>query len=157
MINRIITPYAPEDSVKKMLDILRQMNAKVESVTNRTLKAKVKIGFMASISIQANLIETPFGSMIEFAIPNLLEDQLVDEVFFGDRVMSVGQKEKMEKIRLKIEELKTCVDGLSEEEVRNTFGLHTSVKFLAECPRCGSNVRKGFRCAYCNSSMVKIE
>jgi len=153
---KVISPYTPEDAVKMILNALRQINAKVESVTSKSLMAKIKTGFMTSVPIQVSFRETPYGSIIEFAIPTLLEDQLVDETFFGERVAYIGQREKVEKVKIKIGELKACIDGLDEEEARNIFDLHTRVTLLNECPHCGSNVRKGFRCAYCNSLMIKF-
>jgi len=157
MIFKVVTLHTPEDAVRKMLEALRQTNAKIESTMNRSLKAKIKIGFMTSVSIQANLTETPYGSIIEFTVPDLFEDQLVDEVFFGDRTASVSEMEKMEKIKLNINNLKASVDGLDEEEAKGMIGLRRSVKFLSECPHCGSSVRKGFKCAYCNRLMVEFE
>lgn len=157
MTHIVLTPYVPEDAIKKMLNTLRQMNAKVDFVRDRSIKAKIKIGFMKSILIQANLMETPFGSIVEFMIPDFYEEQLVDEVFFGNRAVAVGQREKTDKIESIIKELKASIDGLDEEEARRNFGLHTRVKFLTRCPHCGSNVRKGFKCAYCNYLMVEFE
>jgi len=157
MIYKIVTSYTPEDAVRKMSDRLGQMNAKIESITDRSIKARIKVGFMTTTSIQITLTETPYGSIIEFAIPNFFEEQLVDETFFGKEAATVSQTEKKEKIRLKIHELKASVDGLNEEEATNIINLRTNVKFLSECPHCGSSTRKGFRCAYCNRLMVKFE
>jgi hypothetical protein len=157
MIHNAITPYTPEDALRKMADTLKQMNGKIESSTNRSVKAKIKIGFMSTISIQANVTETPFGSIVEFTVPEVLQEQLVDDVFFGNKVAGVSQTEKMEKIRLKIDELKANIDGLDKEEARRVLGFNTRVKFLANCPNCNSPNRKGFRCANCNHLMVEFE
>ncbi|MBS7606146.1 hypothetical protein KEJ31_07635 [Candidatus Bathyarchaeota archaeon] len=152
MIYTILSPYTPEDSVKKMVNALRQVNAKIESLTDRSLRIKVKIGFMTSISVQVNFIEMPYGSIIRFVIPE--EENLVDKVFFDEETAYMAQRERMERIKLKIEELKASVDGLNEEEVKRIFNINMNIKFLTRCPHCGSSLRKGFRCAYCNSIMV---
>lgn len=155
MIYTILSPYTPEDSVKKMMNALRQVNAKIESLTDKSLKMKIKIGFMTSISVQVNFIEMPYGSIIRFTIPE--EENLVDKVFFDEETAYMAQRERIERIKLKIEELKASVDGLYEEEVGRIFNINTNIKFLNRCPNCGSSLRKGFRCAYCNSLMVDFQ
>src|SRR3990170_5891740 len=117
MIYKALSPYTPEDAINKMLTTLREMDAKIEYTSDRAIKAKIKLGFMSSASIQANFIEIPYGSVIEFTIPNLSEDQLVDEAFFGERVAAIGQIEKGNKVMLRINDLKARVDAVDEEEV----------------------------------------
>jgi hypothetical protein len=154
---KVLTPYPPEETIRKMADMLRQTNAKTESMTNRSLKATIKIGLMSNISISANVTETPFGSTVEFTIPDAMEEQLVDSVFFGDKTARISQNQRVERIVAKINELKTSIDALDEEEARHLFGYDAKLKFLDKCRNCGSNNRKGFRCAYCNSLMVELE
>jgi len=153
---KLLSPYPPDDTFRKLLATLNQMKAKVKVTTNRFMSAKIKIGFMSSILVHISIVETPYGSIVEFTTPELNSERIVDETFFGEDVASISYQEKKAKIKEKILLLKTSIDGLQEEDIQRVVNLSTKVKILQKCPNCGANKRKGFRCAYCNTLMIKI-
>jgi hypothetical protein len=157
MIYKILTPYDPKESTKRISSYLSEIKAKVKVATSKSIVAKLKLGFMSSVSIQVNFTETPFGSIVRITPLDLSYERDVDDVFFGNQVASSSQNNKLRKVGLIIGDLKASIDGLDESEAKHTIGLRTQARFLSTCPKCGANARQGFRCRYCDALMVEFE
>ena len=89
--------------------------------------------------------------------PNVEYESMYDEVYFNKDVVEWTKEEKVGKIMPLVQEIVALIDGMNKNDLREIGEDFNRIRFLMQCPNCGSRIRKGFRCAYCGALMIKYE